>query len=636
MKSAPTLGEIVRYPVKGLPGVPVRRARLTPGRGLRFDRSMAVENGLLRPRNRSGWNPRETYFHLAADAGLARFAVHLHEPDPELDGRPGTEFEHEPENAKLVLVAPDGRSVAVRLDQTRFGPDAESAAALLRDCLPGGPLGGPRLTRTTLGLWDWPQAHLSIINLATVRALEAAAGQTIDPRRFRANLMIDGLPAWSELDLVGQRIRIGALLEVFQPTGRCRATTVNPDTARHDLHLPGLLARRFGHLFCGVYARVVEGGVITSGQPIEIRPRQAAPDFVPEFVPDPGWPRTVELVRTRIESDSVTSFWLRDPVAAAAVATHPGRHLRIHLPTGEGPGWRCYTASATDGGLVRISVKRDGRISQLLHESRTAGDALVVSGPFGEVTLDPAGTGDVLMVSAGIGITPTVAMLRALVAAGSQRRIRVVHVDRRPGQVPLWDEVAAACAALPDTRAELFLTQPLGDRAIGRADAGLTTRAGRPQTGDLDRVLAELDLGSTLAYVCGPGTFGGDVRDILTGLGLPAAAIRAEVFFSPSSAALTIARDPSSAGPHRVTIGAVGAEWRAESGAVLDAVEQAGIEWPSECRVGACGRCVAKLRTGTFEYLTDPALPPAAGSLLLCCSAPTSDLCLEATDRSPR
>lgn len=613
--TAAHVDRIVRYPVKGLAGVVADEpVHVHPGRGLRWDRSHAIENGVVAPRSRAGWNPRETYFHVAKHEAIVRIGVTLDEAEGDVP--------------LLTLTAPDGRSARVRLGAGEHdatspatfggGRAADDVDALLDATLPSGPLGAPALVHTGAGLWDWPEAHLSIINLATVDALADAADTPIDRRRFRGNLYLGGLEAWSELALLGRRIRVGtAVLEVFQPTDRCRATTINPADAVSDLNVPALLASRFGHMYCGVYARVVVAGDVPPGAPIEVLDEPAAP-----IEGERGWPRSGVVLERREESARTTSFWISDPLGFAPAA-RPGQHVRVHLPGAAAPSWRCYTISATEPGRLRISVKRDGRVSSMLHDEFSPGTELVITGPFGEVTIDPDASGDVLLVSAGAGITPTVAMLRAL--DGSARRIRVLHVERSAAELSLWHEVRDACAALPDAEAQLFLT-----RETPTAAASVDATAGRPATDSFAAVLAELDLDTVSAYVCGPAEFTAELRERLAGLGLHPERLSTEVFFSPTTAELSTPREPSTTGPHTITAGDDELEWRPAAGSVLDAVEGIGLDWPSGCRVGACGTCARVLRSGTVEYLSEPLVPPPAGSVLVCCTAPTSDLVFDA------
>lgn len=605
--SAARVARVVRYPVKGLRGVETTRASIAPGRGLRGDRVLAVERGALLVERPEGWNPRETYFHTAMTEQIARFETAV----------AGAEDE---DGGVVTITAPSGRSVDIRLGAAGFAADRADADAFFGAELPAGPLGPPAIARTGVQLWDWPAAQISVINLATLRALEESAGVPVDLRRFRANVYLDGLPAWQEFALLGTRIRIGdAEFEVFQPTDRCRATTVDPATAVSDLNVPALLAGRFGHMYCGVYARPVTGGTIGTGDPVEVLP---ATEPVGLAGAGPAWPRAGTLVERVEESAAVTSFWFRDAGGFAQRAA-PGQHIRVHLPGAAAPAWRCYTISGVRDDAFRISVKRDGRVSTALHDAWEPGAGLIVSGPFGEVTIDPAGEGDVLLLSAGVGITPTAAMVGALAAAGSRRRVRVLHVDRDLRAVPLWDEVREAAAALPDARVELFLTRETPELAAGRS-----ARLGRPDRAVLAELLDGLDAASVTAYACGPAAFTADLRAALAGLGVDDGRVRVEVFFSPTTADLAEPREPSSTGPHVIRVGEDEVVWRPESGTILDAVEGIGLPLPSGCRTGVCGTCVQTLVAGEVEYLQDPLNPPRSGRVLVCCSAPVGDVVL--------
>jgi hypothetical protein len=108
---------------------------------------------------------------------------------------------------------------------------------------------------------------VSIINLASVSALETAIGAPVNPLRFRGNVYVEGWPAWKEFNLLGQEIAIGegARLKVVKRIVRCAATNVDPDTGARDLAVPETLLRSFGHADCGVYAEVIEAGEIRAG-----------------------------------------------------------------------------------------------------------------------------------------------------------------------------------------------------------------------------------------------------------------------------------------------------------------------------------------------------------------------------------
>jgi uncharacterized protein YcbX len=108
---------------------------------------------------------------------------------------------------------------------------------------------------------------VSIINLASVAAVEGAVGRPVHPLRFRGNVYVTGWPAWHEFDLVGREIAVGkhARLKIIKPIVRCAATNVDPDTGMRDLSIPDTLLRSFGHANCGVYGEVVEAGDIARG-----------------------------------------------------------------------------------------------------------------------------------------------------------------------------------------------------------------------------------------------------------------------------------------------------------------------------------------------------------------------------------
>jgi uncharacterized protein len=114
---------------------------------------------------------------------------------------------------------------------------------------------------------DVARKVVSIINLASVAAVEGVVGGPVDPLRFRGNVYVSGWPAWREFDLVGQEITVGARarLRVIKRIVRCAATNVDPDTGIRDLSIPDTLMRSFGHADCGVYAEVIEAGEVAVG-----------------------------------------------------------------------------------------------------------------------------------------------------------------------------------------------------------------------------------------------------------------------------------------------------------------------------------------------------------------------------------
>jgi uncharacterized protein YcbX len=249
MTTAAKIQSVYRYPVKGLSPEPLQRARLEPGETVPGDRLYAIENGPSRfdpalPR----YQPKIHYLMLMRNERLATLK---------------TRFE---EVGRTLIVAHDGRE-AVRGD---LGSAAGRAAVerffagFCADELRGPP---KVLHAPGFSFSDVARKVVSIINLASVTALEDVVGAPIDPLRFRGNVYVTGWPAWHELDLVGQEIAIGAhaRLEVVKRIVRCAATNVDPDTGIRDLAIPDALQRAYGHADCGVYAEVLRAGEIAVG-----------------------------------------------------------------------------------------------------------------------------------------------------------------------------------------------------------------------------------------------------------------------------------------------------------------------------------------------------------------------------------
>jgi GntR family transcriptional regulator/MocR family aminotransferase len=154
--------------------------------------------------------------------------------------------------------------------------DRERIEAYLWQLLPN-LRAAPALVRSVGGhFMDKPDSVISLINLATVRALEQQWGVEIDPLRFRANIYIDGAKPWEEFEWIGNEIRIGdTVFSVDRKNGRCGATNVNPVTGRRDLDIPSSLRAAFGHKNLGVYLIVREGGQIAVGDSVFV-PRVAS------------------------------------------------------------------------------------------------------------------------------------------------------------------------------------------------------------------------------------------------------------------------------------------------------------------------------------------------------------------------
>jgi GntR family transcriptional regulator/MocR family aminotransferase len=248
----PVVRGIYRYPVKGLSAQSLPGVELEAGKPFPFDRVMALARpGVPIDHSDPKWAKKGLFVMLMLDDALAQVRTAV---DPET----------------MVITVRNGAEIALsaRLD-TREGRAA--VETFFQRLLPGLE-GVPRLVRSRDGhFMDKPDNVLSVVNLATVRALERQWNVTIDPLRFRANLYIDGVPPWQEFDWVGCDIRIGdVVFRVDRRNGRCRAASVNPSTGARDLDVPGALRTAFGHKDLGVYVITRKGGKVVVGDPVAV------------------------------------------------------------------------------------------------------------------------------------------------------------------------------------------------------------------------------------------------------------------------------------------------------------------------------------------------------------------------------
>ena len=245
----PKIHAIYRYPIKGLSPEPLERTELAVHETLPGDRLYAIENGPsgfdpAAPRHQ----PKQRYLMLMRNERLARLRTRFdhanHTLAVEAQGR---------EAVRGDLRTPEGRAAIERFFAVFCADELRGAPKVLH--APG------------FSFSDVAHKVVSIINLASVAAVEGAVGRPVHPLRFRANVYVTGWPAWHEFDLVGREIAVGkrARLKIIKPIVRCAATNVDPDTGMRNLSIPDTLLRSFGHTDCGVYGEVVEAGDIARG-----------------------------------------------------------------------------------------------------------------------------------------------------------------------------------------------------------------------------------------------------------------------------------------------------------------------------------------------------------------------------------
>jgi GntR family transcriptional regulator / MocR family aminotransferase len=262
----PHVAAIYRYPIKGLSPQPLTRVELEAGEAVSFDRvfALARPGGSVDPAAPK-WAKKSQFVMMMLDDGLAELKTDL-----------------DVATRRFTVKVDDDEALAADLDDERSWPAVE---AFFQSRVPGLQL-APRLVRSRDGHFcDKPDNLISLINLATIRSLEAQWGYAIDPLRFRANIYVDGVAPWAEFDWVGQDIRLGdAVCTVDRRNGRCAATNVDPTTGKRDLNIPGSLHAAFGHKDLGVYLVTRIGGGVKVGDAVE-PPRVETPGQMPAPIP---------------------------------------------------------------------------------------------------------------------------------------------------------------------------------------------------------------------------------------------------------------------------------------------------------------------------------------------------------------
>lgn len=251
---AASVRALYRYPVKGLSPQSCERMTLIAGQTAPFDRAYAIENGPGRfdPEHPQHL-PKINFLMLMRDERLASLK---------------TRFD---DDTHTLTILRDGKQVARGQLSTLLGRRMieQFLAAYMQAELRGAP---KIVFAEGHSFSDVADKCLHVVNLASLRELERVMGRTLDPLRFRPNLVIDGLEPWQEFDLVGRSVAIAdARLEVFKRTERCAATNVDPSTAKRDTAIPAALQRAWGHTDFGIYARVAEGGAVAIGDELAIR-----------------------------------------------------------------------------------------------------------------------------------------------------------------------------------------------------------------------------------------------------------------------------------------------------------------------------------------------------------------------------
>jgi len=240
---------IYRYPVKGLTPERLDSTTLSVGKTILADRLYAIENGPIGFDPQSpAYFPKQRFLMLMRNERLAALDTRFDDASHVLAIRKGNQ-----EVVRGDLSTAAGRATIERFFAAYCADESRGPPKVLH--APGHSFS------------DVAKKVISIINLASVAAVENAAGAPVDPLRFRANLYITGWPAWHEFSLLDREIAVGdsVRLKVVKRIVRCAATNVEPGTGIRDLAIPETLLKTFGHADCGVYGEVTGSGRISVG-----------------------------------------------------------------------------------------------------------------------------------------------------------------------------------------------------------------------------------------------------------------------------------------------------------------------------------------------------------------------------------
>jgi len=493
--------------------------------------------------------------------------------------------------------------------------------------------------------------------------------------QFGENFTIEGLA--DDAACIGDRYRIGtALFEITAPRVTCYRVGIRMNEPR----MPALLT---GSGRPGFYFRVLQEGEVGAGDEIvkvgeaaermtvaEINALLYSPNhprdrleralrigalspgwrssfeallqgnsgLAPEAAAHPAAPGFRALTVRAIDQESadVLSLTMESPGGTALPTALPGQYVVLRLQGSGSTLFRSYSLSgfpSTDRCRISVKVEPNGTGGTYLREHVRVGDALDVSSPRGNFILQP-GEGPAVLMSAGIGATPVLAMLHSLAAAGSTRQVWWMHAARDREHHPFAAEVRGLMGGLTNGRSYVCYSQPgSGDKMGQDFDA-----AGHLSRAVFDQVGFPLEAD---VYLCGPTRFMEDMKEALAGLGVARERVHVEIFngsesITPGvvSAASRVPHLPKDDGNTGAMISfarsGIAAHWNSSGySSILELAEACDVPVRWACRSGVCHTCESGLVSGEVVYGPEPLEKPADGNLLICCSQPIRDIVID-------
>jgi ferredoxin-NADP reductase/MOSC domain-containing protein YiiM len=502
--------------------------------------------------------------------------------------------------------------------------------------------------------------------------------------QFGENFTIEGLP--DDAVFIGDRYRIGtALFEVTQPRVTCYRVGIRMNEPR----MPALLTSSGRP---GFYFRVLQEGEVGAGDEIEkvgeAKERMTVDEinallYSPNHARDrleramriealsPGWrssfalllqnqtgtgrgnpglapaeaaypaaPGFRPLTVTAIDQESadVLSLTLESPDGQPLQTALPGQYvvLRLHPNTVGPPLFRSYSLSgplSTERYRISVKIEPNGAAGTYLRDHVRVGDILDVSSPRGSFILQ-SGERPVVLLSAGIGATPVLAMLHAMASTHSTRQVLWLHAARDREHHPFAEEVGRLMLALTHGRSYVCYSRPSSDDkmgvhfdAIGHLSRSVFDEVGVPREADV--------------YLCGPTRFMADMKEALVSSSVAPERIHVELFNGSESmtpgvvgAATRVShvpKDDANTGPLvSFARSGIAAHWKASAyQSILELAEACDVPVRWSCRTGVCHSCESGLVSGAVVYGPEPLEKPADGNLLVCCSQPIRDVVID-------
>ncbi|MGO8708095.1 MAG: MOSC domain-containing protein [Terracidiphilus sp.] len=502
--------------------------------------------------------------------------------------------------------------------------------------------------------------------------------------QFGENLTVEGLS--DDEVCIGDRYRIGtAIFEVTQPRVTCYRLGIR-------MNNPQMAALLVSHKKPGFYCRVITEGEVGAGD--EIQKIAEGPDRIsvaevdsllyttnhdlkriaiaaripalsagwkgsfesflqadkngihngnagltPSISSSPAWNgfRWVSVVDVHRETSEVTSIVLSGPEGSSLPPALPGQYLALRcLPDKNSPPVvRSYSISgASNSGAYRISVKRGtGSGSRHLVDATHVGDKLAIGAPRGEFILRPNGK-PVVLLSAGIGVTPVLSMLHALASDSTEpsREVWWIHAARNATLHVFAEEAMQLLAAIPGSRSLIAYSQPGPSDQLG-SDFDIQ---GHLNLANLEKLAIPV---AADFYMCGPSAFLRDINRDLVSLGVPQSAIHQELFGSAGTLEPGVTKAevkpphspvPLGTGPIvSFTRSGLAVPWDSRFKSILELAEACDVPVRWSCRTGVCHTCECGVLDGRLRYAPEPLDQPALGNALICCSTPETPIELD-------